>query len=49
LRAQWRDRATLDAVKNGRLVFVEADLIQRPTLRLADGVVQLCEGLRKAR
>jgi iron complex transport system substrate-binding protein len=48
-RAQWRDRATLDAVKNGRLVFVEADLIQRPTLRLADGVVQLCEGLRKAR
>jgi len=48
-RAQWRDRGTLDAVKNGRLVFVEADLIQRPTLRLADGVVQLCEGLRKAR
>ena len=48
-RAQWRDRTTLDAVKHGRLVFVEADLIQRPTLRLADGVVQLCDGLRKVR
>src|SRR5690348_7686868 len=43
-RAQWRDRSTLDAVKNDRLVFVDADLIQRPTLRLADGVAQLCEG-----
>jgi iron complex transport system substrate-binding protein len=48
-RAQWRDREALDAVKSGRLVFVEADLIQRPTLRLADGVLQLCEGLRKVR
>jgi iron complex transport system substrate-binding protein len=48
-RAQWRDRTTLDAVRNDRLVFVDADLIQRPTLRLADGVVQLCEGMRKLR
>jgi iron complex transport system substrate-binding protein len=48
-RAQWRDRATLSAVKNDRLVFVDADLIQRPTLRLADGVVQLCDGLRRSR
>ncbi len=48
-RAQWRDREALDAVRSGRLVFVEADLIQRPTLRLADGVLQLCEGMRKVR
>ena len=46
-RAQWRDRNTLDAVKNDRLVYVEADLIQRPTLRLADGVAQLCDGLKR--
>ena len=48
-RAQWRERGTLDAVKNDRLVFVDADLFERPTLRLADGVVQLCEGLRRTR
>ena len=48
-RAQWRDRDTLFAVKHDRLVFVDADLIQRPTLRLADGVAQLCEGLRRLR
>jgi iron complex transport system substrate-binding protein len=46
-RARWRDRNTLDAVKNDRLVFVDADLIQRPTLRLADGVAQLCDGLKR--
>lgn len=48
-RANWRLRNTLSAVKNGRLVFVEADTLQRPTLRLADGVTQLCEGIDRAR
>jgi len=48
-RAQWRERATLQAVKQGRLVFVEGDLIQRPTLRLADGVAALCEAIAALR
>jgi iron complex transport system substrate-binding protein len=46
---RWRARATLGAVRAGRLVFVEADAIQRPSLRLADGVRQLCEGLDRLR
>ena len=48
-RANWRVRGALAAVRNGRLVFVEADTLQRPTLRLADGVTQLCEGIDRAR
>jgi iron complex transport system substrate-binding protein len=48
-RANWKPRATLGAVKEGRLVFVDADTIQRPTLRLAEGVAQLCAGLDQAR
>ena len=48
-RANWRIRNTLSAVKGGRLVFVDADTLQRPTLRLADGVTQLCEGIDRAR
>jgi iron complex transport system substrate-binding protein len=47
--ANWRDRATLYAVKQGRTVFVDADVIQRPTLRLALGVAQLCAGLDRLR
>jgi len=48
-RANWRARTALPAVRQGRLVFVDADTIQRPTLRLADGVAQLCAGLEKVR
>lgn len=44
-RANWQPRSSLAAVKAGRLVFVPADAIQRPTVRLADGVRALCEGL----
>ena len=47
--AQWADRAMLDAVRARRLVFVPGDLLQRPTLRLADGVAQLCAGLDRVR
>jgi iron complex transport system substrate-binding protein len=43
--ANWRGRGTLAAVKAKRLVFVEADTIQRPTTRTPDGVARLCEGL----
>jgi iron complex transport system substrate-binding protein len=48
-RAQWKDRPMLSAVRADRLVFVPGDLLQRPTLRLADGVAQLCAGLDAAR
>jgi iron complex transport system substrate-binding protein len=48
-RANWRARASLAAVKADRLVFVDADTIQRPTLRLAEGVAQLCAGLERVR
>ena len=48
-RANWRIRGTLSAVKAGRLVFMDADTLTRPTLRLADGVTQLCEGIDRAR
>jgi iron complex transport system substrate-binding protein len=47
--ANWRERATLSAVKNHRLVYVEADTILRPSLRLVQGIAQLCEGLERAR
>jgi len=46
---RWKPRAALSAVRSGRLVFVEADTIQRPTLRLAQGVAQLCAGLDRLR
>ncbi|MGZ5099791.1 MAG: cobalamin-binding protein [Usitatibacter sp.] len=48
-RANWKSRAALKAVKEGRLVFVDADTIQRPTLRVAEGVAQLCAGLDRVR
>jgi iron complex transport system substrate-binding protein len=48
-RAQWAERPSLAAVRAGRLVFVRGDLLQRPTLRLAEGVALLCAGLDAAR
>ena len=47
-RANWRPRAALAAVRRGRLVFIPADAIQRPTLRLAEGVRQLCAALESS-
>jgi iron complex transport system substrate-binding protein len=47
--ANWRERATLSAVKNARLVYVDPDTILRPSLRLEQGIAQLCEGLERAR
>ena len=49
LEANWRERPTLRAVKNHRVVHVDADTFVRPTLRFADGVAQLCEALERAR
>jgi iron complex transport system substrate-binding protein len=47
--AAWRDRSTLRAVAGSRFVFVDPDRLQRPTLRLADGVAALCAGVEGAR
>lgn len=47
--ADWALRPTLAAVRDKRLVFIDADTIQRPTLRLADGVAQLCAELDRLR
>ena len=48
-RANWRIRDTLAAVMADRLVFVEADTIQRPTTRTADGIATLCDRLDRLR
>ena len=47
--SDWALRPTLAAVREKRLLFIDADTIQRPTLRLADGVAQLCAGLDRLR
>jgi len=44
-RDNWKERATLSAVKNARLVWVDPDTIQRATTRTPEGVRQLCRGL----
>jgi iron complex transport system substrate-binding protein len=48
-RTAWRERSTLRAVGAGHFVFVDADKLQRPTLRLAAGIAELCAGIEKAR
>ncbi len=48
-RANWRERPALAAVKSGRLVFVDADRIQRLTARTPDGIAALCEAIARVR
>jgi iron complex transport system substrate-binding protein len=48
-RANWRIRETLAAVKADRLVFVDADTIQRPTTRTLEGIATLCDRLDRVR
>ena len=48
-KAAWRERGSLRAVSGERFVFVDADKLQRPTLRLAQGVGELCASLEAAR
>ncbi len=48
-RANWSQRASLSAVRAGRLAYVDADTLQRPTLRLAEGVASVCAALERAR
>lgn len=45
----WRAWPDLAAVRHGNLFFVSADLMQRPTPRLLDGMAQLCGHLETAR
>jgi len=47
--ASWRERPTLSAVKGRRLVYVHPDTIQRPSLRIVEGITELCEGLDRVR
>jgi iron complex transport system substrate-binding protein len=48
-RANWKARPTLAAVKADRLVWIDADTIQRPTTRTPQGIRQLCERLDAVR
>jgi iron complex transport system substrate-binding protein len=47
--SRWALRPALAAVRAQRLVYVDADLLQRPTLRLAEGTAALCAGLDRVR
>jgi len=47
--ANWRERPTLAAVKNNRLVYANPDTLQRPSLRIVEGIAKLCDDLDRAR
>lgn len=46
---QWQRWPMLKAVKSGHLFFIPPDLLQRQSLRAAQGISQLCAALEKAR
>jgi iron complex transport system substrate-binding protein len=48
-RAAWQAHPTLAAVRSGRLVFVDPDRLQRPTVRTPSGIAELCAALDAAR
>jgi len=48
-RANWGERGTLSAVRAGRLVWADADTLQRPTTRTPQGIRRLCEALDRVR
>ncbi|HEX22419.1 MAG TPA: cobalamin-binding protein [Chromatiales bacterium] len=45
----WRRWSQLRAVREGHLISVPADLLQRHTLRILDGAKQLCKALDEVR
>lgn len=49
LYAAWRAFAPLDAVRDGRVYRIDADLLARMGPRLADGVAQVCAAVQRAR
>ncbi|MFZ5557501.1 MAG: cobalamin-binding protein [Pseudomonadota bacterium] len=46
---EWRRYRQMQAVINGHLDVVPADLLHRPTPRFVDGVARLCEALERVR
>lgn len=46
---EWRRFETLTSVKQQQLFFIPPDIIQRHTVRLLDGVTQLCDALEQVR
>lgn len=45
----WSVRRGLDAVRTERLVFVDSEVIQQPTTRTPEQVLQLCERIDRVR
>ena len=48
-RANWKERSTLAAVRFGRVVWADADTLQRPTTRTPQGIRRLCAALGRVR
>jgi iron complex transport system substrate-binding protein len=48
-RASWSEHRTLAAVREGRLVFVAPDRLQRPTTRTPEGIAELCAAIDRVR
>ena len=48
-RANWSAYPALAAVREGHLVFVSPDRLQRPTLRTPAGIAELCAALDRVR
>jgi len=45
----WRRWTSIPAVRDGNLFFVDANLMTRPSVRIHDGVRELCERIATAR
>ena len=48
-RANWKERSALSAVRAGRVVWADADTLQRPTTRTPQGIRRLCEAFDRVR
>jgi len=48
-RAAWAMFTMLSAIRNSGVHGIDADLVTRPTLRLADGARQVCAAIRSTR
>jgi iron complex transport system substrate-binding protein len=47
--AEWKRWSEVPAVRNGNLFLVDADLLNRPSVRILDGIEKLCLALDSAR
>jgi iron complex transport system substrate-binding protein len=48
-RGNWTIRTGLQAVKENRLIYLEGDAFLRPSLRIVEGIAQVCDALDKLR